>query len=513
MGILKGMGTSWIDFGGRGCHHIMSSFMLDDSSDTSASPVFKLYTCFEMEFESPSEDEESGSDIFSSDEDISDIVYDSNSSDSHDPEGISSDDDVDGCCHWSRKKQSNPDDDFNMINQNISEYGYVTVPFDADTKPNNIVEHIVDDEFILKCIDATNEHGESDQKFYQNIGNIPRDEKRIWFVRGFFAIKWHLKLLKVPQMKWAWSDDPLKAQEEVKKTMKLDVFRLMLKHFRVVKPSELPARGSEIYHPLQNINAGAAYLRDKAKTFWSVGKKLCIDEGRIRSKSKRNPYKTRNPDKPVRMGWTVCKISDKEYLGGNFVCNHVVKVGKKTYVNPQKGKNYDIVDQLLSGLKDNGRLVIMDSGFPTIHLLKDARLLWETHIIATQRGNMKHLPKGHKENLSHAKRFIRGFSKTLHHQFLTLTYWNDNNAVTFLDNGVASGKEFWDTTSVNQGPHRPIIHVPLVVQLYREIYGWVDRSNQQMSYYNSEYRSIRKQSRVFDNLCEMYVLVNGHTLW
>ena len=104
MGILKDIGTSYIDSGGRGCHHIMSSFMLDDSSDTSASPVFKLYTCFEMEFESPSEDEESGSDIFSSDEDISDIVYDSNSSDSYDPEGISSDDDVDGCCHWSRKK-------------------------------------------------------------------------------------------------------------------------------------------------------------------------------------------------------------------------------------------------------------------------------------------------------------------------------------------------------------------------------------------------------------------------
>ena len=113
-----------------------------------------------------------------------------------------------------------------MINQNISEYGHVTVPFDADTKPNTIVEHIIDDEFILKCIDATNEHGESDQKFDQNIGNIPRDEKGIWFVRGFFAIKWHLKLLKVPQMKWAWSDNPLKAQQEVKKTMKLVSFVL-----------------------------------------------------------------------------------------------------------------------------------------------------------------------------------------------------------------------------------------------------------------------------------------------
>ena len=111
------------------------------------------------------------------------------------------------------------------------------------------------------------------------------------------------------------------------------------------------------------------------------------------------------------------------------------------------------------------------------------------------------------------KKFLRGFSKTLHHQFLTITYWNDNNAVTFLDNGVASGRKFWDTIDVNQGAERPIIHVPLVAQLYREIYGWVERSNQQMSYYNSEFRSIRKQSRVFDNLREMYVLVNGHTLW
>ena len=99
----------------------------------------------------------------------------------------------------------------------------------------------------------------------------------------------------------------------------------------------------------------------------------------------------------------------------------------------------------------------------------DARLLWETQIIATQRGNMKHLPISHKENQSLAKRFVRGFSKTLHHQFLTITYWNDNNAVTFLDNGVASGREFWDTIDVNQGSERPIIHVPLVAQLYRKI--------------------------------------------
>ena len=193
-----------------------------------------------MDLESASEDDDSGSDIFSSDEDALEADYDSDSSNFYDPEGISSDDHADGCCHWSKTRNDNPGD-FNMINQNIPEYGHVTVPFDEDTKPNDTTEHIMDDELILKWIDATNEHGGNDQNFVEKIGNIPWDEKGIWFVRCYFAIKWHLKMLKLPEMKWAWSDDPLKAQEEVKKTMTLDVFHLMLKHFRVVKPSELPA--------------------------------------------------------------------------------------------------------------------------------------------------------------------------------------------------------------------------------------------------------------------------------
>ena len=66
---------------------------------------------------------------------------------------------------------------------------------------------------------------------------------------------------------------------------------------------------------------------------------------------------------------------------------------------------------------------------------------------------------------------------------------------------------------VNQGADREIIHVPKVAELYKEIYGWVDRGNQQLSYHNTEFRSVRKQNRAFDSLIEMNVLVNGHTLW
>ena len=85
----------------------------------------------------------------------------------------------------------------------------------------------------------------------------------------------------------------------------------MLKHFRVVKPSALPPKQSVDYHPRQNISNGVIYLRNRGLSMWQIGSKLCIDEGPVRSKSRCNPFKVRNPDKPIRMGRTVCKISDK----------------------------------------------------------------------------------------------------------------------------------------------------------------------------------------------------------
>ena len=87
----------------------------------------------------------------------------------------------------------------------------------------------MNDEFILKCIDGKNEHGENGQTFHVNIGNIPRDEKKIWVARSFF-LQLHFKLLKLPQLIWARRDDFLKTQEEIKKNIKSEVFRLMLKH-------------------------------------------------------------------------------------------------------------------------------------------------------------------------------------------------------------------------------------------------------------------------------------------
>ena len=128
-------------------------------------------------------------------------------------------------------------------------------------------------------------------------------------------------------------------------------YRLLKKHFRVTKLSELPDKSSLEYHPLQNILKGTEHLRQKSNALWTSRKKKCIDEGRVTSKNKRNQFKIRNPDKPVRMGWIINKLAEVGEKGGSFVSNHIVKVGKATYTDVSKGKTYNMVKLRLTDVK------------------------------------------------------------------------------------------------------------------------------------------------------------------
>ena len=98
------------------------------------------------------------------------------------------------------------------------------------------------------------------------------------------------------------SEGPLKAYPELPKGMSFRLFNRLKKHFRVCITEELPERDSEDYHPLQNVLRALDFLREKAQENWIPGKILALDEDRVKSKSRRNAFKTRNPDKPIKEG-------------------------------------------------------------------------------------------------------------------------------------------------------------------------------------------------------------------
>ncbi len=128
---------------------------------------------------------------------------------------------------------------------------------------------------------------------------------------------------------------------------------------------------------------------------------------------------------------------------------------------------------LFTNYKNSGRLVVTESGFPTLDILQDAKNLWNIQLIATQHGSTAHLPVSHAENIKTAKVFGQGFSKSLHCGVINLTHLNDNNVVVFLDNDIPSGRETWNTIDVNKGEDEVVIHVRKLGEIYREVYCWL----------------------------------------
>ena len=108
------------------------------------------------------------------------------------------------------------------------------------------------------------------------------------------------------------------------------------------------------------------------------------------------------------MGWTINNLAEVGEKGGSFLSNRLAKIGKATCTEG-KGKTYSMVKLLLTDVIRQGKLVAMDSGFPTLCLLRDAKDDWNTSIIATQAGNTAYLPAKRSMFKSRCKKYCRGF--------------------------------------------------------------------------------------------------------
>ena len=135
--------------------------------------------------QSSDEDSESNFSISMSDSDNEE--FDSGTSEEYDPEGVTSGDDEGGCCHWS-KEQDNMSQYEIIPDEYILSNGHLQELLGDDTEPHNILEKIMDDTFILSCIEATNEHRASDPNFVNQAGEITTDDSDL------FAIRWHIRL-------------------------------------------------------------------------------------------------------------------------------------------------------------------------------------------------------------------------------------------------------------------------------------------------------------------------------
>ena len=84
----------------------------------------------------------------------------------------------------------------------------------------------------------------------------------------------------------------------------------------------------------------------------------------------------------------------------------------------------NIVDQLIScsDIKGSERTVVSDSAYVTILLFRDAASMWKIKMVGTIGKPLKHLPSRFCDMKASSKRWICGFSRSLHNEGLNITF-------------------------------------------------------------------------------------------
>ena len=133
-------------------------------------------------------------------------------------------------------------------------------------------------------------------------------------------------------------------------------------------------------------------------------------------------------------------------------------------------------------------------------------------MIGTLRPNTAHLPCNFSAIESRASRWIRGYSETVHCGSSNITFWNDSNSASFLDNDLISSRDTGEQIESQSGQDKLITFAPHTAAIYNQNYGHIDRSNQAGSYYKMDRKTVRKQNRVLFDAIETYGLINQHAV-
>ena len=144
-----------------------------------------------------SSDDDSESDFSIAMSDIDNKEFDLDTSEKFDPGGVTSGDDEGGCCHWS-KEQDNMSQYEIIPDKYIPGNGHLLELLDNDTKPHDVLEKIMDDTFILSCIETTNEHGANDKQNKRNYNQRERHLSRHLFCEWLFCNKVARKVIEIP---------------------------------------------------------------------------------------------------------------------------------------------------------------------------------------------------------------------------------------------------------------------------------------------------------------------------
>lgn len=262
-----------------------------------------------------------------------------------------------------------------------------------------------------------------------------------------------------------------------KEFMKLRRFQQFLKAWRtiVATPESIVDKASHIRRPVQAVNEGAQ------KTF-ILGKYVSIDEAGVGSRSRYNPIRQYNKDKPnkfrVDFFSTNCPKMYftyflEPYQGKN--ANNVMTMDQaKHFPTTQKAIVNAVLGSKINNSSDGRRGIACDNRYSSPQLFVYLRDIHKIHAVGTIRKSRKGWDQ---EIMNLPKAGDRGESLVRFDRVngLLAGQWRDSKVVAFISTFYE-----YDKTQVRRrvGRQRDYVPVPQALETYQKYMGGTDRFDQ-----------------------------------
>ncbi|XP_054260003.1 piggyBac transposable element-derived protein 4-like [Macrosteles quadrilineatus] len=165
-----------------------------------------------------------------------------------------------------------------------------------------------------------------------------------------------------------------------------------------------------------------------------------------------------------------------------------------------KGHAIKVVMHLMKGKLNVGHALYMDNFYNSFPLASKL-LSKKTYCTGTLRMDRKYLPEDIK-----AAKLKKGETVARYAEGVMVAKWKDKQVVSFLSTEH-------DNTMVMSSNRRNVQREkPLAIVQYNANMKGVDRSDQMLSYYPSDHKSLRWYKKIFIHLIQM-IMVNAHKLY
>uniref|UniRef100_A0A1B6HI21 Uncharacterized protein n=2 Tax=Cicadellinae TaxID=33370 RepID=A0A1B6HI21_9HEMI len=363
------------------------------------------------------------------------------------------------------------------------------VPLPNEITPINFFLLLVDVIFLEGIVATTNRYA---LELFCGPTTTPGSRIHKWKditvedLKCFIGLLLHMGILQLPRIQDYWKTCKL-FSTCFPKFMARDKFMLILRCINFERYPNPNNRASKVQFLID-------YFNNKMDSIYYPQKKLCIDEGMVLWRG-RLYFRQYIKGKRHKYGIKLYSLCDPHGLILRFFmyCGVLDDYGGK-------GHAANVVLKLMQGKLNCGHSLFMDNYYNSF-TLASSLLRRNTYCTGTLRLDRKYVsPEVKSATLKKGETIAR------YAESVVVAKWKDKRVVSYISTEFENDM----VNSINRGGLERLKPLPIVQ--YNHFMKGVDRSDQMMSYYPCERKTLRWYKKIFVHVIQM-MLVNAHYLY